>query len=228
MPRKFIEWIIRYILYPLEEFMALNHPRIIQKPKEAPVTQTLILLFHPDIEKSKANAALQSAAHTVPDTLVVDMQKRYPDGVIDMHTVGAAEARALLEADRIVLQFPVQWYSTPPLLKAWQDAVLTRMCYIHADTEGDKLAGTPLMIAATAGNTPDAYGRGGANHFTMDELMAPLKATAMRCGLPWHPPHLVFRADRLDQTELAAAGDSYVRALEAFIAATPAHNRKAA
>lgn len=192
------------------------------------MTRTLILLFHPDIDNSKANAALLSAARTVPDTLVVDMQKRYRGGVIDMHTDGASEARALLEADRIVLQFPVQWYSTPPLLKSWQDAVLTRMCYIHADTEGDKLVGTPLMIAATAGNTPAAYGRGGANHFTMDELLAPLKATALRCGLPWHPPHLVFRADKLEPVELAAAKDSYGKALRAFIAATPAHNRKAA
>jgi putative NADPH-quinone reductase len=192
------------------------------------VTQTLILLFHPDIERSKANAALRSAARTVPGTRVVDIQARYPGGVINMLADGAAEARALLEADRIVLQFPIQWYSTPALLKAWQDAVLTRMYYIHADTEGDKLAGTPLMVAATAGNTPAAYGRSGANHFTMDELMAPLKATALRCGLPWHPPHLVFRADKLEPAELAAAKDSYVHTLEAFIAATPALDRKAA
>ncbi len=190
--------------------------------------QTLILLFHPNIEKSKANAALQAAARTIPGTLVVDIQARYPTGVIDMLVDGEAEARALLEADRIVLQFPIQWYSTPALLKAWQDAVLTRMYYIHAATEGDRLAGTPLMIAATAGNTPAAYGRGGTNHFTMDELMAPLKATALRCGLPWHPPHLVFRADRLEPAELAAAKDSFVRALQAFIAATPARVRKAA
>jgi putative NADPH-quinone reductase len=192
------------------------------------LAQTLILLFHPNIERSKANAALRAAVRTVPNTLVVDIQARYPGGVIDMLTDGEAEARALLEADRIVLQFPIQWYSTPALLKAWQDAVLTRMYYIHADTEGDKLAGTPLMVAATAGNTPSAYGRGGANHFTIDELMAPLKATARRCGLPWHSPHLVFQADRLGPPELAAATDSYVRALKAFIAATPARNRSAA
>jgi putative NADPH-quinone reductase len=192
------------------------------------VTETLILLFHPDIERSKANAALQAAARTVPGARVVDLQARYPGGVIDMLTDGAAEARALLEADRIVLQFPLQWYSTPALLKAWQDAVLTRMYYIHANTEGDRLVGTPLMVAATAGNLQAAYGRGGANQFTMDELMAPLKATTLRCGLPWHPPHLVFRADRLEAAELAAAADAYVVALEAFIAATPAHTRKAA
>lgn len=190
--------------------------------------QTLILIFHPDLARSTANSALQAAARTVAGTRVVDVQARYPGGVIDMRADGEAEARALLDAGRIVLQFPIQWYSTPALLKAWQDAVLTRMYYVHAETEGDRLAGTPLMVAATAGNTPTAYGRRGANHFTMDELLAPLKATAHRCGLPWHPPHLVFRADRLDPADLAAAQESYVHALEAFIAATPTRNRKAA
>lgn len=32
--------------------------------------------------------------------------------------------------------FLIQWYSTPPLLKAWQDAVLTRMYYIAYESEG--------------------------------------------------------------------------------------------
>jgi putative NADPH-quinone reductase len=208
-------------MYPLEEFLPPDHLRIVPKPKEATVTQTLILIFHPDLARSTANAALQSGARAIPGARVVDMQARYPGGLIDDET----EARALLQADRIVLQFPVQWYSTPALLKAWQDAVLTRMCYIHPKTEGDRLSGTPLMIAATAGNTPTAYGRGGANHFTMDELLAPLRATARRCGLPWHPPHLVFRANGLDPAERAEIRESYVRALNAFIAATPARDR---
>lgn len=185
------------------------------------MTQTLILIFHPDLARSTANAALRDAARTVPGARVIDMQACCPGGLID----SAAEARALLQADRIVLQFPVQWYSTPALLKAWQDAVLTRMCYIHPETEGHRLAGTALMIAATAGNIPEAYGRDGANHFTMEELLAPLKATARRCGLPWQPPHLVFRADRRGPAGLIAPKESYDGALSEFIAATPARAR---
>ena len=192
------------------------------------MTQTLILLFHPDHARSRANAALQTAARTISGVKVVDMQARYPTGQIDMHADGETEAHALLDADRLVLQFPIQWYSTPALLKVWQDAVLTRMYYVHASTEGDRLAGTPLMIAATAGNTPPAYGLGGVNRFTMDELMAPLKATAHRCRLPWYPPHLVFRADRLQPAELVDAQDSYIRALKNFIAATTILDQTAA
>jgi len=185
---------------------------------------TLVLVFHRDLAASRANAALAGAASTLPDVEVVDMQARYPEARIELDTDAARDAQMLLGADRIVLQFPIQWYSTPSLLKSWQDAVLTRMYYLERETEGDRLAGTPMMIAATAGNTPAAYGRGGQNHFTIDEILTPLKATAHRCGLPWHAPHLVFTADRLSDEALAAAAEDYRRALAAFIAATSSKN----
>ena len=185
---------------------------------------TLVLVFHRDLAASRANAALAAAARTLPDVEVVDMQARYPEARIDLNTDAARDAQMLLGADRIVLQFPIQWYSTPPLLKSWQDAVLTRMYYLESEAEGDRLTGTPMMIAATAGNTPAAYGRGGQNHFTIDEILTPLKATAYRCNLPWHTPHLVFMADRLSDEALAAAAEDYRRALAGFIAATSSKN----
>jgi len=188
---------------------------------------TLVLVFHRDLSASRANAALAAAARTLPDVEVVDMQARYPEARIDHDTDAARDAQMLLGADRIVLQFPIQWYSTPSLLKSWQDAVLTRMYYLEPEAEGDRLAETPMMIAATAGNVAAAYGRGGQNHFTIDEILTPLKATAHRCGLPWHAPHLVFSADRLSDEALATAAENYRRALAGFIAETssntPAH-----
>jgi putative NADPH-quinone reductase len=185
------------------------------------MNKTLILLFHPDITKSRANAALAAAARQLPDTEVIDMQARYPDGQIGMFTDGAAEAGMLLGAARIVLQFPIQWYSTPALLKAWQDAVLTRMYYVKASTEGAQLAGTPLMIAATAGNVAEAYAPGGQNHYTTGEIMTPLKAMAHRCGLPWHEPHILFAAGHLSDRALEDAAEHYVTALKRFAAWTP-------
>lgn len=185
------------------------------------MSKTLILLFHRDLSKSKANAALATAASHVNDVEVIDMQARYPTGEIDMFTDAETEAAMLLSADRIVLQFPIQWYSTPALLKTWQDAVLTRMYYIFAENEGDRLVGTPLMIAATAGNIPEAYTRDGQNFFAVDELLNPLKATAYRCGLPWHDPFVMYASDKLDPEAMGAEASRYRRALNSFIAATP-------
>jgi putative NADPH-quinone reductase len=185
------------------------------------MANTLVLLFHPNLSHSKANAALARAAAAMSNTDMVDMYAAYPGG-IDMLRDGEFEAARLLAADHIVLQFPVQWYSTPPLLKAWQDAVLTRMFYLAYKTEGRRLEGTQLMIAATAGNTSDTYQPGGRNLFPMNELFAPLRATAHRCGLLWTKPFVLYKADKLTPAELEVAVNNYNAALRDWIHATSA------
>lgn len=176
--------------------------------------KTLILLFHPDLKRSRTNTALADAARTIAGVEVVDMYALYLDGRID----AADEVARLLSADRIVLQFPVQWYSTPPLLKAWQDAVLTRMFYVAYETEGRLFEGTPLLVAATAGNRPDAYTPAGQNLIPLTELLSPLRVTAHRCRLPWTEPFVVYRAGALEAPELAAAARRYRQTLHGWIA----------
>ncbi|MFC3126568.1 NAD(P)H-dependent oxidoreductase [Pseudoroseomonas globiformis] len=73
------------------------------------MTETLILMCHPDYARSRANLALAGAARDVRGVEVVHLDALYPEGRID----AAAEAARLIAARRIVLQFPVQWYSTP-------------------------------------------------------------------------------------------------------------------
>lgn len=172
------------------------------------MTRTLILMFHPAPARSRANAALARAAATLPDTEVIDMTALYPEGRIDMMTDGAVEAARLTEADRIVLEFPIQWYATPTILQDWKDAVLTRMFYVLPQ-EGAALAGKSLSVAVTAGNTPEAYTFGGRNLFPMAALLAPLMATAHRCGLIWQPPFILYEADKLPDDALAEAGQLY-------------------
>lgn len=176
---------------------------------------TLVLVFHPSPGRSVTNAALAAAAAALDGVTVVDMQALYPDGAIDVDR----EVARLLAASRIVLQFPVQWYATPPLLKAWQDAVLTRMYYIAYEREGRLLEGTPLLVAATAGNVEEAYRPGGANLMPLADLLAPLRTTAHRCRLPWGDPFLVYRAGKMSPEDLAATAAGYARHLSGWRAA---------
>ncbi len=189
------------------------------------MTKTLILVFHYDLGKSRTNAALGAAARTLPDVEIVDMQALYnAEGAFDTE----AEVARLLAAGRIVLQFPVQWYATPPLLKAWQDAVLTRMFYIAYESEGRKLAGRPVLVVATAGNTPDAYTSAGMNLFPLAELLRPLQATAHRCGLIWSEPFLVYRANKLADAELESEAHRYAKHLREWSGASSAQPAVAA
>ncbi|KQW25463.1 NAD(P)H dehydrogenase [Rhizobium sp. Root274] len=191
------------------------------------MSKTIILLFHPDLSRSRANTALARAAAKLPDVEVVDMQSVYPNG-IDLHRDGEGEAARLLAADRMVFQFPLQWYSTPPLLKAWQDAVLTRMFYMHYEAEGRVFEGTELLLAVTLGNSADAYRSGGSNIFELEALLAPLRATANRCGLAWSSPFVLYEAHKLSPEALEAAAAEYVDRLAEWIASTPSRNEEVA
>ena len=53
----------------------------------------------------------------------------------------------LLDHDVVLFQFPLFWYSTPSILKEWQDLVLEHGFAYGA--EGDALDGKRMMIAVT-------------------------------------------------------------------------------
>ncbi|AQR65848.1 NAD(P)H dehydrogenase [Aquaspirillum sp. LM1] len=178
---------------------------------------TKILLFHPNLAQSHANAAMARAAQSMPNVEVIDLYGLYANCPIDV----PEEIDRLLSAERIVLQFPVQWYAPPALLKQWVDDVFTTMYYLSYPETGLRLENTPLLVAATAGNHAQAYTSSGQNFFALETLLQPLEALAYRCKLPWHPPFLTYRANKLDAGELDALGEEYRAYLELWQRTTP-------
>jgi putative NADPH-quinone reductase len=148
--------------------------------------KTALILAHPNFETSAANRALIDAVADLPDVEIAHLDALYPDGRIDFD----AEVERLLGADRIVLQFPMYWYSTPPILKKWQDDVLTPILYIRPEI-GARLSGKPLRIATTTASEAASYVEGGRNGFTVAQLFAPLRAMANRSGFVWEEPFVV-------------------------------------
>jgi putative NADPH-quinone reductase len=182
------------------------------------MSKTLILVAHPQLEASRANRALLAAVWWKPGIEIVDLHAGSPEGRIDVEE----QVRLLLAADRIVLQFPMQWYSTPPLLKEWQDQVLTRMMYLAYEQEGRLLKGKPILAAVTAGARETDYGPEGRNRFTMAELLTPLQATALRCGLDWQEPFVVYDAREASDEDLKMAGERYAARLSGLSLAAAA------
>ena len=110
--------------------------------------KTLVLVFHPDMSASRVNRLLAARAATLGDDVTVRyMYDIYPDQKVDV----AAEQAALETADRVVLQFPMYWYSTPALLKQWQDDVLL-YGWAYGST-GKALAGKELLVAVSQTGT---------------------------------------------------------------------------
>ena len=74
----------------------------------------------------------------------------------------------------------------------------------------------------TPPNQAEAYTASGQNFFSLEALLQPLEATAYRCKLPWHPPFLAYRANKLDVAELDRLGRDYCACLEGWRREVPA------
>ncbi|MBV8099248.1 MAG: NAD(P)H-dependent oxidoreductase [Verrucomicrobia bacterium] len=172
----------------------------------------LLLLFaHPAIHKSRVNHLLLSYVQSLSGVTVNDLYESYPRFYIDV----AREQALLLEHDVIIFQHPFYWYSSPAILKQWQDLVLE---YGFAyGKNGTRLHGKLFLTAISTGGPSSAYQRSGYNYFTIRELLAPFEQTARLCGMTYLPPFVVPGVLWMeDQSELAAYGSIYRRALEAL------------
>ena len=167
--------------------------------------QTLVTVVHPRFRSSRVNAALAAAAERTRDVTVRYLYDLYPEGRIDV----AAEQAALTAVDRIVLQFPMYWYSSPALLKQWQDDVLTHG-WAYGST-GRALAGKELLVAVSTG--ADDYGRGGS--YSVNELLRPFQATADLCHLTYLEPFATTGALSIPDEALAARAREYATVLTA-------------
>lgn len=116
--------------------------------------KTVVILAHPDMSRSVANKAIAETLKKNDAVEVRTITELYPDFKIDVE----AEQKALVEAENIVLQFPLQWFNVPGILKQWLDDSLA-LGFAHG-TNGDKLKGKNLLISFTAGVGEDFYNQG--------------------------------------------------------------------
>jgi glutathione-regulated potassium-efflux system ancillary protein KefG len=172
----------------------------------------LVLFAHPALERSRVNRRLVAEAQAVPGVTVHDLYETYPD----MHVDVGHEKELLTAHDAIIFQHPFFWYSTPALLKEWQDLVLQHgWAYGHG---GRALAGKVTFNAVTTGGPEISYNPEGYNRFTVRHLLAPYEATANLCAMRYLPPFITYGALRLTEAgAIDAAARDYRRLLEALV-----------
>jgi glutathione-regulated potassium-efflux system ancillary protein KefG len=169
----------------------------------------LILFAHPALQKSKVNQQLIKSAYDTNGVQVNDLYERYPDFNIDIK----AEQNLLIEHDVIVFQHPFYWYSSPAILKEWQDLVLEHN-FAYGE-KGKALTGKYLCSVISTGGNKASYQSDGYNRFQMMELLAPFRQTAFLCGMTYLPPFLVQGTHALTNgTEIRAYGEQYKKLLE--------------
>lgn len=164
------------------------------KPMGSP-NQILILFAHPAFEKSRVNRQLIQAVQSLDGVTVHDLYEAYPN----FHINVKAEQDLLLAHDVIVFHHPFYWYSSPAILKEWQDLVLEHgFAYGQG---GTALHGKKFLTAITTGGDKYAYCKDGYNRFTIRELLVPFEQTAGLCGMEYLPPFVVQGTHRLRERE---------------------------
>ncbi|MCV2884854.1 NAD(P)H-dependent oxidoreductase [Aestuariibacter sp. AA17] len=148
----------------------------------------LLLYAHPSQRRSDVNQPMFEAARSLDYVTAVDLYGEYPRFKIDIDK----EQQRLREHDVVVFLFPFYWYSTPAILKEWQDLVLEYGFAYGAG--GDALHGKWFMCALSAGGNEQAYRAQGYNHFTLRELLQPLEQTARLTGMCYIPPFALFQS----------------------------------
>jgi len=169
------------------------------------MTKILVLVAHPNLDKSRVNKAWLQEIRKYPDMITAhELYSSYPDWKINV-----LREQALAEQhDRIIFQFPFYWYSSPPLLKKWLDDVLT---YGWGYTsKGGKLRGKELGIAVSIGGSKEDYQPGGGDLYTIPELLSPFHATSNLIETDFLMPFTIFDTDHKSNEELALSSREYV------------------
>jgi glutathione-regulated potassium-efflux system ancillary protein KefG len=173
-------------------------------------SRVLVLLAHPSLHRSRVNRQLAAAARAIPGVTVHDLYEAYPDHDVDV----AHEQALLIHHPVIVLQHPFYWYSTPSLLKQWQDLVL-EFGWAYGP-EGTALRGKTMLSAISTGGPEEAYRPEGFNRYTIKQLLAPMDQTAHLCGITYLPPFVLHGSHRVTDSEIHAGAVRYIQVLEAL------------
>lgn len=179
------------------------------------MSKVLLVVGHPDLSQSRANAALVDAVRDLPHVTVHDLYATYPDFQIDVE----AEQALLAQHDVIVFQHPVFWYNTTPLFKKWQDEVFTHGWAFTVDRSFSQLSGKKAIVAVTAGVPAEHYTPEGPNQATLESLLNNWEATLRLCLFDIQPMVKLYgTAFGLSDDDLALAAKKYSELLSSFAA----------
>lgn len=175
------------------------------------MAKLLILFAHPALEKSRVHAKLIRHVNQLEGVTFHDLYEAYPDFDIDVKR----EQQLLLNHDIIIWQHPFYWYSSPAIIKQWEDLVLEHGWAYGSN--GTKLAGKKILNAITTAGSKDAYTIGGRNRFTIPQLLAPFDQTAYLCKMQYLPPYVLHSTHRYTKGDIDMFAVQYEQLLVALV-----------
>lgn len=171
----------------------------------------LIIHAHPYPLRSHATKALLAAVSDLPEVEIRSLYDLYPDFDIDIQ----AEQAALMRADMVVWLHPIYWYSVPAMLKHYFDVVLT-MGWAYGEINGvigRAISDKKCLWVTTTGGTESSYSIEGAHQIPFETFAAPIRQTALFCGMRWLKPITLHGAHTVRDDEIAALANQFCQRL---------------
>ncbi len=167
------------------------------------MSKTLVVIAHPELSSSRINAAWARAICGLDSATVHNLYGHYPDGKIDVRH----EQQLMNAHDRIVLQFPFQWYNCPALLKQWLDEVFeSGWAY---GPNGNALEGKTMSLAVSTWSIAEDYQRSGRYGKSIEDLLSPFEVTALRVGMRFQPGFYLHGIGEISDEKLALNAQAY-------------------
>lgn len=159
--------------------------------------KTLIIVVHPDIEKSVINKRWIEELRKYPEKYTIhQLYETYPDEKFNV-----LKEQELIEShDKIVFQFPFYWFSSPPLLKKWLDEVVL-YGWAYGSKSGYKVEGKKISLAVSIGIDEEEYSASGKYKYTMKELTRPFELTFEYIKADYREPFLYYGIERNSSNE---------------------------
>lgn len=173
--------------------------------------KVLVLFAHPAFHKSHTNKVLVEGVNELNNVTFHDLYEKYPDFDIDV----IYEQQLMQSHDCIIFHFPFFWYSTPAILKEYQDLVLQHgWAY---GSKGNALKDKFFFTVLTTGGPRQAYTKTGFHKHTLLELLAPIRQSASLCKMKNLPPFVVHGTHSLEHALIEKYKEDYFELLKLLV-----------
>lgn len=111
------------------------------------------------------------------------------------------EQNLLLHNDRIIWQFPMYWYSSPAILKKWEDDVLTNRFVFGNFNNKSSLENKSLGLVVNTGESYNQYKINGREGFSVLEILRPYQLVAKRLKMSYLDPFVFYKFEYMSDID---------------------------
>lgn len=126
------------------------------------------------------------------------------------------EQKKVQEADLVIFQFPLYWFSVPAILKGWMDRVLCQGFAFDFPGIYDSglLKGKLALLSLTTGSTAEMYSKAGVSGDFRYFLWPLQHGTLHFCGFQVLSPQISFAPEYASEAERKAMVTSWAQRLQ--------------